>query len=97
LKVLRFILQMALGIVVPLAIQRWDRRRLSPAQRESAWNTASWGAALYAFGPLSMLGWCWVTRRGWRGIALGVVSTAVVMTLLTGLHYAISWLLGLKP
>ena len=88
---------MALGIVVPLALQRWDKRRLSVAQREAAWNTASWGAALYAFGPLSMLGWCWVTRRGWRGLVLGVLTTALVMVVLTGTHYAISWVLGLRP
>jgi hypothetical protein len=96
-KVLRFVLQMALGIVLPLALQAWDKRRLSPERRERAWNGASWGAALYAFGPLSMLGWCWVTRRGWLGIALGIGSSAVLLAVLTASPYAVSWVLGLKP
>jgi hypothetical protein len=62
---------MVLGIVLPLAVQLWDRRRLEPWGRERGWNAATWGAALYAFGPLSALGWYAVTRRGWRK-ALGV-------------------------
>ena len=93
MKVLRFVLQLALGICVPLALQLWDKRRLSPQQREASWNFATWGSALYAFGPLSMLGWCWVTRRGWRGIALGVLSTALVLAVLVACDAAIDWLL----
>jgi hypothetical protein len=64
MKTLRFALRIALGIALPLAVQLWYRRRLDPGQRAVAWNGATWGAALYALGPLSMLGWCWVTRRG---------------------------------
>jgi hypothetical protein len=71
LSVLRSVLAFTLGIALPYVLQRTDRRRwLTPAQRQRAWNTASWGAALYAFGPFSMLGWVWVTRqdvrRWWR-------------------------------
>ncbi|WP_437976928.1 transcriptional regulator [Sorangium sp. So ce295] len=62
MSTLRLALQMVLGIALPFALQRWDRRRLTPEQRAACWNGATWGAALYAFGPLSMLGWCWVTR-----------------------------------
>ncbi|WP_437637383.1 transcriptional regulator [Sorangium sp. So ce854] len=62
MSALRLALQMALGIALPLALQLWDRRRLTAEQRNACWNGATWGAALYAFGPLSMLGWCWVTR-----------------------------------
>src|SRR5262245_26192373 len=97
MKVLRFLVQLALGICLPLAVQIWDKRRLSAEQREAAWNAATWGAALYAFGPLSMLGWCWVTRRGWKGIALGVGSTVVLLVVLSMSHYATSWLLELRP
>ncbi len=67
MKVAHTAIMMILGIVLPLAVQLWDKRRLSAEQRAQAWNFASWGAALYAFGPASMLGWIFVTRtRGWR-------------------------------
>ena len=66
MQVARAVLMMVLGILIPLAVQLLDKRRLDGEQRARAWNFASWGAALYAFGPLSMLGWFWVTRRGWR-------------------------------
>lgn len=65
LETLRVLVAFLLGILLPWALQAWDRRRLTEEQRAGAWNTASWGAALYAFGPLSMLGWCWVTRHAW--------------------------------
>jgi hypothetical protein len=72
MRVLRYVLSIALGIALPLAAQLWDRRRLDPEQRERAWNAATWGGALYAFSVFSMLGWCWVTRGGfpgWRVVA----------------------------
>jgi hypothetical protein len=65
LVVLRLVVSLILGITLPLLVQIWDRRRLTARQRAGAWNTASWGSALYAFGPLSMIGWCWVTRHEW--------------------------------
>ena len=74
------LLGMVLGIALPLMLQLWDHRRLGREARERAWNVASWGAALYAFGPLSMLGWCWVTRRGWAR-ALGLPAAAVLVLL----------------
>lgn len=63
MKLVHYAVLIALGMLLPFAVQRWDRRRLSDEQRSRAWNTASWGAALYAFGPLSMIGWVWVTRQ----------------------------------
>lgn len=51
-----------LSIVVPLLIQRAWKRRLPPERRARMWNVATWGAALYAFGPFSMLGFLWITR-----------------------------------
>lgn len=63
--VARLALSMVLGIVLTLLVQLWDRRRQSPEQRARGWNIATWGCALYAFGPLSMLGWIFVTRRPW--------------------------------
>src|SRR4051794_10090606 len=104
MKTLRFALQIVLGIALPLAAQLWDRRRLSPEQREACWNGATWGAALYAFGPFSMLGWCWVTRGTWRGrsgwsrgraaralvaLGLGLVAAAVLGGALVAADYAL--------
>ena len=66
MKATRVVVQMVLSIVVPLMVQLWDRRRLTAEQRERVWSGATWGAALYAFGEMSLLGWFWVTRR-WRG------------------------------
>ena len=54
--VLLLVSTMILNIVVPLGLQMLDKRLLRPEQRERAWNGASWAAALYAFGPLSMAG-----------------------------------------
>lgn len=104
MKTLRFALQIALGIALPLAIQRWHRGRLTPAQREAAWNAATWGAALYAFGPASMLGWCWVTRGAWPiapagralvGVGAGIVSTVAIFTVVHGVDLLTALALGL--
>ncbi|EYF08800.1 hypothetical protein [Chondromyces apiculatus] len=104
MKILRFVLGLALGILIPLAFQRWHRRRLTPAQREDAWNTASWGAALYAFGPLSLLGWAVVTRSIWPyrpavrvavSIAFGLALTAAAVLLVSAIDWLIATALGL--
>ena len=83
---------MVLSIVLPLAVQLWDRRRLTDEQRQRAWNFASWAAALYAFGPLSMLGWFWVTRRGWRRL-YGPPAVVAVAVAITGLDAVLEWVL----
>ncbi|MCC6525713.1 MAG: transcriptional regulator [Polyangiaceae bacterium] len=84
----------AAWILLPLAAQLWDRRYLDAAARERAWNAASWGAALYAFGPASMLGWFFVTRRG-PARALGVPATAALVLALFGLDALLDALAGL--
>src|SRR5580700_5007776 len=66
MKTLRTAVSMILSFLLPYLVQRWDRRGLGPEQRAAAWNGASWGSALYGFGPLSMIGWAWVTRQGVR-------------------------------
>ncbi|AGP34583.1 transcriptional regulator [Sorangium cellulosum] len=103
---------MLLGIALPLALQRWDRRRLTPEQRAACWNGATWGAALYAFGPLSMLGWCWVTRgvqhgrpdargsrslRAVKALGLGAGSAAALVLVLAGIDTLVALALGLPP
>ncbi len=95
MNVLRTVLLMVLGIAVPLAFQLWDKRRLDAEARERAWNFASWACALYAFGPLSMLGWFVVTRRGLARL-LGLVVTAGMLLLLALIDAALGWALGLE-
>ena len=107
MQTLRYTIGLILGIALPYAAQRWDRRRLAPERRAAAWNGATWGASLYAFGPLSMLGWAWVTRARfstWRrrdGAVLAVLWSAAL--LLAGLAAAVAifavivgvdWLVG---
>jgi hypothetical protein len=95
-KVLRFVIQLALGIGLAFGLQLWDKRRhLDDAQRDRAWNTASWGAALYAFGPISLLGWYWVTRRGWRRV-YGLLATAVVAAIVGGVDELLRIALGMR-
>lgn len=84
----RLLLQMVLGIVLPLAAQLLDRRQLDAEQRARAWNGASWGAALYAFSVFSMLGWYWVTRRGWRRLVYGPLATVALIIVLEAADFA---------
>ena len=65
MDVARVIPMMIMNIVLPLALQLYDRRRLDEAQRARSWNFATWGSVLVWLGPLSMLGWIFVTRRRW--------------------------------
>lgn len=62
MNTLRYAIAVILGFALPYLVQRWDRARLPPERRAAAWNGATWGAALYAFGPLSMVPWVFVTR-----------------------------------
>ncbi len=65
------------GIALPWVLQWADLRRLKRLGIKTRWwNAASWASALYAFGPLSMLGWGWTTRRRWKRCAIGAVGTA---------------------
>lgn len=97
---IRFVVPMVLGIVLPLLVQRAWLRRLSDERRAQAWNGASWAAALYAFGPLSMLGFCWVTRRrpgavrAALALLVGLVATAPVLGAIALVDLGLEALLG---
>jgi hypothetical protein len=80
-NVLFFAANIALGILIPLAVQLLDRRRMTPEQRRWVWGYATWGSALYNFGPLSLVAWGYVTRspRYARGLAVGVGLTAIAL------------------
>lgn len=106
METLRVTIVFILNLALPYAVQRWDRQRLTEAQRESAWNAASWGAALYGFGPWSMIAWCWVTRHRWSQwrrestlVALGksaalLVAGLLIALLLNAVILAAYWLMG---
>lgn len=90
MKVAQTTVAMILGIVLPLLVQLWDKRRLDDEARARSWNLATWGGALYAFGPLSMLGWSWVTRRGWRRLVVGPFWLSVIVLAMTLIDVAIT-------
>jgi hypothetical protein len=77
MQALRLIIVSLIGIFLTLAIVRWDRKNLDSEQLARSWNSATTGQALLNFGPWSLLGWGWVTRR-WKGLGLGFVVSALV-------------------
>lgn len=81
MNVLFFVLNVLLGIGIPLGLQLHDRRRLSAEERAWVWNFASWGSAVYNFGPLSLVAWGYVTRspRYWLGLAHGVLLAEIAL------------------
>ncbi|MCA9624291.1 MAG: hypothetical protein KC731_34940 [Myxococcales bacterium] len=89
MKVLRASITMLLMILVPLAIQLWDRRRQDDETRARGWNFATWGAALYALGPFSLLGWSWVTKEGWVRFVWGPAWLAVSVAFVAGVDFAV--------
>lgn len=96
---LRVVLQMVLSIALTVAAQVALRRRQSPEQRERRWNGATWGAAVYAFGPLSMFAFFWVVRGpGARGVALalayGVAAGFAILAAMVGIDNALETALG---
>jgi hypothetical protein len=92
--VARTILAMALGIVLPLLVQLWDRRGFDPDQRDRMWNVATWATALYAFGPLSMLGWCWVTGSRWARAVRGAMWAGLVSLVIAGVDFGLGRMAG---
>jgi hypothetical protein len=82
MNTVRYTISIILGFALPYLVQRWDRARLPPEGAAAAWNGATWGSALYAFGPFSMLGWAWVTRvrfQAWahdQGVPVAVLNCA---------------------
>jgi fatty acid desaturase len=75
----RTVAMMLLSIVLPLMVQLVDKRRMDEERRARTWNIASWAAALYAFGPFSMLGWIFVTRRRWVRCLIAPLWTLPVL------------------
>jgi hypothetical protein len=86
MKILLLVILTLFERALTLGLQLADHRRLTVAQRASAWNGATWGMAIYWFGFLSMLPWAWVTRQDWRawrrrGLAVALLRSAWVLLL----------------
>jgi hypothetical protein len=96
MQLARYILQLFMGIALPLALQLWHRRWLTDEARARAWNTASWAAALYAFGPLSMVGWGWVTTCRWWGVVVGTLCAVALAYAIFGIDLLFARALGLS-
>lgn len=81
---------MVASILFPWLAQLADRRLMSAETRARTWNVATWGAALYAFGPASMLGWIRATRPWPRRILYAVPAFWLPAGLLVGLDWLIT-------
>ena len=81
---------MVLSIVLPLLVQRWDRKRRGRAP----WGFATWAGSLYAFGPFSMLGWSFVTRERWWRIIWGPAWLAALLTVIMLIDLVLALIIG---
>jgi Flp pilus assembly protein TadB len=84
MKTLLYTLVFVLNTGLTVAAQIWDKRRLTERQRARAWNTASWGSAIYVASVASMIPWAWVTRNEWarwreRGLGFALARSALLL------------------
>lgn len=82
MEVVLFAIALVLGVVLPLAVQLWDRERMTERERRRVWNTATWGSSLLWLGPLTLLGWGWVTRRTYKRYLWGPVWLGIVFSMI---------------
>lgn len=89
MQVLLQALAIALAIVVPHCIIRWDERRLDAIALSRGWNDASHWVATVAFSYLCLPVHFYRTRKSVYGLALGTLwilvgggSSAVVLGLI---------------
>lgn len=81
MQAVRLLTNWILGILLTLIIQSWDQKRLDEDQRARSWNAATRAQAIFNFGPWSMLGWGWVTRRG-KGLFMGFGAACLISAVL---------------
>jgi Flp pilus assembly protein TadB len=84
MKTFLYTLVFVLNTGLTVAVQVWDRRRLTERQRARAWNSASWGSAIYVASVASMIPWAWVTRNEWaqwreRGLGFALARSALLL------------------
>jgi hypothetical protein len=90
----------AFQYAVPFLVQRALLARMSEERRDRAWNDLTWAVAILHFQALSMLPFCWVTRRrsgfgpGALALLMGVGWTALVLGLASLGSEAIAWVFG---
>jgi hypothetical protein len=73
---------------------RWDESRLSPEQLSRAWPAVSRVSAVVGFSFLAVPVHFWRTRRGARGVLIGLLWAALVLALDVGVSTAIEWMAG---
>ena len=111
MKTFLYTLVFVLNTGLTVAVQIWDRRRLTDRQRARAWNAASWGSAIYVASVASMIPWAWVTRNEWatwrkRGLTFalgrsalllgaGLVAAALIYGVVAGVLVGLTAALGL--
>ena len=89
-------IELALGILVPWWIVRWDLRRLSDERRARAWNDASFWSAIVLFGPLSLPYPFPKTRRSLLGFGLGITVMVGALLAIGVAAGAIALVLGVE-
>jgi hypothetical protein len=107
MQAVRLLTTWILGILLTLLLQRWDKRRLDDDQRARSWNYATLAQAVFNFGPWSMLGWGWVTRRrkglffglkglffGLKGLLLGLIAACIITAVLVAVDQMLVALFG---
>ncbi|MBK8255831.1 MAG: hypothetical protein IPK82_24590 [Polyangiaceae bacterium] len=99
MNVFFLVFQMTLGIILPLGIQLADRKRMTAEEKTWVWGWASWGSALYNFGPLSLVAWGYVTRSPnyTKGLAIGVGQCAFACLVQGVISELVDRLLSLSP
>ncbi|MES1173012.1 MAG: hypothetical protein ABUL62_01695 [Myxococcales bacterium] len=87
-------LSLVLNALLPYLIVRRDLAHLSEERLARAWPQASFLAAVYAFGPLSLPVHFGRTRRSLPGFALGVFWLALSLLAEAAVSSALGALLG---
>jgi hypothetical protein len=87
-------LSLVLNALLPYLIVRRDLARLSEQRLARAWPQASFLAAVYAFGPLSLPVHFVKTRRSLLGVALGLFWLALTLLAEAAVTAALGAVLG---
>ena len=87
-------LSLLLNALLPYLIVRHDLARLSDERLSRAWTHASFLAAVYAFGPLSLPVHFTKTRRSLLGFLLGLFWLVIAVALESAVTALLGGLLG---
>lgn len=89
-------IQLALGILVPWWIVRFDLGRLSDERLARAWTDASLWSAIVLFGPLSLPFHFTKTRRSLVGFGLGIAAMVGAFLVIGVAAWALALVLGVE-